>query len=147
MANRVRLRSGQCQLVKLRVLAGTVVEAGDLVFLDENTVFPLSDWDPLDCPPPLSQCFAGIAHQSSAPGETNDLSVDISPFAVYELDVVFGAYEVGDTLRPHTDGIKLCSQCLDIVGAGRGMAIARAVEYRTGADTLRVSLRSSLFGE
>lgn len=145
MANRVRLRSGQVQLAKMRVRPETLVEAGDLVFQHEGYVYPISHWRPSPHGA-LSECFAGVSHQPSAQGESSDLSIDLSPLAVYEFDVVHGAYEVGDKLRPHTDGLNLSPQCLDIVGEGQGMAIARAVEYRTGANTLRVSLVSALFG-
>lgn len=44
MSNRLRFRSGQVQLQKLRVDSGTVIEAGDLVYLDTDDVKPASDY-------------------------------------------------------------------------------------------------------
>ena len=44
MGNQLRFRSGEVQLHKLRVDSGTVLEAGDLVYLDSDDVQPASSF-------------------------------------------------------------------------------------------------------
>ena len=146
MANRLRLRSGQVQLVRVRVGEATVIEAGDLVYLDSNAAKPAKDfpWGGSlgATQSSFADVFLGVAHQPSAEGEAHDISVDVSPMSVYELDCAAGAYEVGDDLGPDENSSKLMNQQLEAVTTGtRG--IARAVEYRSSATTLRVCLASA----
>ena len=146
MSNQLRLRSGQVQLHKLRVDSGTIIEAGDLVFLDTDDVKPASEfaWD-TDLPTTqasFAAVFLGVAHQQSADGDTDDVSIDLSPHAVYEFDVNSATYEVGDTLGPDESSSTLMNQQLEAaVGTS---SIARAAEYKAAASTrLRVTLASA----
>ncbi|MEX0714939.1 MAG: hypothetical protein WD066_00050 [Planctomycetaceae bacterium] len=147
MPNRLRFRSGQVQLQRLRVAAETVIEAGDLVYLDDNEVKPAADFD-WDSDLPTTQAafaevFLGVAHQPSPAGDARDISVDVSPFAVYEFDVDPGTFEVGDALAPDGADDALMNQQLIPTGSGT-TAIARAVEYRAaGSSVLRVSFASA----
>lgn len=147
MANQLRFRSGQVFLHRLRVDGETVIEAGDLVFLDEDDVKPAADF-PWDTDLATTQAsfaatFLGIAHQQSFAGEAGDLSIDLSPHAVYEFDVNPAAYEVGDRLGPDESSSTLMNQQLEAVGAA-GLAIARAAEYRpASASRLRVTFASA----
>jgi hypothetical protein len=147
MPNRLRFRSGQVQLHKLRVDANTVIEAGDLVWLDGDDVKPASDF-PWTTDLPTTQAafaasFIGVAHQQSASGDTEDISVDVSPHSVYEFDADAATYEVGDLLGPDEISSTLANQKLEAVGSS-GLAIARAAEYRANAAaTLRVSFASA----
>src|SRR5687767_13661826 len=104
MSNQLRLRSGQVQLHKLRVDSGTVIEAGDMVFLNTDDVRPASAFawntDLATTQGNFAAVFLGIAHQQSASGDTEDVSVDLSPHSVYEFDVNSATYEVGATLGP-----------------------------------------------
>lgn len=99
MGNQLRYRSGQVQLIKVRVDSGTVIEAGDLVFLDEDDVKPASafSWDTnlATTQASFAALFLGVAHQCSGNGDTEPISVDVSPHAVYEFDVAATTYEVG----------------------------------------------------
>lgn len=145
--NRLRFRSGQVQLQRLRVAAETVIEAGDLVWLDENEVKPTADfpWDSdlATTQAAFAAAFLGVAHQPSPAGDARDISVDVSPFAVYEFDVEPASYEVGDALGPDVASESLMNQQLAAVESGT-CAIARAVEYRAGTSTtLRVSFASA----
>ena len=146
MANRLRLRSGQVQLVRVRVGESTVIEAGDLVYLDGNAAKPAKDfaWGGSlgATQSSFADVFLGVAHQPSADGESHDISVDVSPMSVYEMDVAAGAYEVGDDLGPDESSMALMNQQVELVTPG-GRGIARAVEYRTSATTLRVCLASA----
>lgn len=143
--NKLRFRSGQVDLRKIRVRSETVIEAGDLVWLDNGTAEhharPASDFGgtELDL---FSWLFLGVAHQSSTVGETADISVDLSPFAVYEVDVSEGRYNLGDTLSPAIFGDKFSNQQLRSNAAQ--YAIARAAEFkREPAHLLRVQFASA----
>jgi hypothetical protein len=144
MANRLRFRSGQVQLVKVPVLQHVEIDVGDLVYLWAGKAFPLSqfpdDWvDLSDRRKAVPKAFLGIAHQSTASGETEHISVDLSPLAVYEMDVEADTYELGVPLEPCLG----MSQCLRQSRDSHG-AIARAAEYKATRSTLlRVSFCSA----
>jgi hypothetical protein len=146
MSNQLRFRSGQVQLHKLRVDSGTLIEAGDLVFLDTDDVKPAVDF-PWDTDLATTQgdfaaVFLGVAHEQSADGETADVSVDLSPLSVYEFDVNSATYEVGGLLGPDENSSALMSQQLETAIANA--SIARAAEYKAAASTtLRVTFASA----
>ncbi|WP_013627525.1 capsid cement protein [Rubinisphaera brasiliensis] len=147
MSNRLRFRSGQVQLQRVRVDSETVIEAGDLVFLDGDDAKPAADftWDTdlATTQAGFAAVFLGVAHQPSPAGEAEPISVDVSPFSVYEFDVAASTYEVGDLLGPDSVGTALQSQQCEAV-ASSGLAIGRAVEYRaTSSLRLRVSFASA----
>jgi len=147
MANRLRYRSGPVELHRLRVDSGTVIEAGDLVFLDTDDVKPASDftWDTdlATTQAAFAAEFLGVAHQASAAGETDDISVDLSPHSVYEFDVAAGTFEVGDALGPDEGSSDLQDQQLEAVGSA-ALGIARAAEYKAASSSkLRVRFASA----
>jgi len=149
MANQLRFRSGQVHLHKLRVNSGTVLEAGDLVFLDSDDVKPASDFtwssDLATTQSNFAASFLGVCHQPSADGETDDVSVDLSPHAIYEFDVNPATYEVGDELGPDEQSSSLMNQQLEAVSTGT-RAIARAAEFKSSsASTLRVMFASAFY--
>ena len=115
--NRLRFRSGQVQLHRLKVDAETVLDAGDLVYLDAGSVKPAKDFpwttDLATTQGAFAAAFLGVCHQPSAEGETEDVSVDLSPMSVYELDVNPAAYEVGDVLGPDEQAGALMNQQLE----------------------------------
>jgi hypothetical protein len=146
MANRLRYRSGQVELVRVRVDSGTVIEAGDLVFLDTDDAKPASDftWDTdlATTQGEFAAKFLGVAHQPSADGETDPISVDVSPHAVYEFDANAATYEVGDVLGPDELSSALMDQQLEAV-ATPDLGIARAAEYKAASSSkLRVRFAS-----
>lgn len=146
MANRLRFRSGQVELQRLRVDSATVLEAGDLVYLDTDDVKPAGDF-PWDTDLSTTQAsfagsFLGVVHQQSADGETDDVSVDLSPHAVYEFDVDAATYEVGSILGPDENAATLMNQQLEAAAAAGG--IARAAEYKAASSAkLRVRFASA----
>jgi hypothetical protein len=145
--NRLRFRSGQVQLVKCRVDSATVIEAGDMVWLDGDDVKPASafEWTTnlATTQGNFAAKFVGIAHQQSGDGDVSPISVDISPLSVYEMDVPSTTYEVGGLLGPDEGSSALMDQQLETV-ASAASAIARAVEFKaTAAGTLRVSFASA----
>ncbi len=147
MVNRLRFRSGQVELRKVRVDASSVIEAGDLVYLDGDDAKPASalTWDTnlATTQAAFAAVFLGVAHQSSDEGESSPISVDVSATSVYEFDVASGTYEVGAVLGPDASGTALMSGQLEGV-VSRDLGIARSVEYRgSGATKLRVQFSSA----
>lgn len=147
MANRLRFRSGQVELHRLRVDSATVLEAGDLVYLDEHDVKPASAFpfntDLATTRGAFAAVFLGVCHSPSAVGDVQDVSIDVSPLSVYEFDVDPATYEVGDRLAPDGDSDGLAAQRLAAVGDA-AQAIARAAEYRAAAASLlRVQFASA----
>ena len=145
--NRLRFRSGITQLQKVRVDADTVIEAGDLVWLDDDDAKPASDFtwttNLATTQSNFAAVFLGVAHQQSAAGDTTPISVDVSPLSVYEFDANAAAYEVGDVLAPDESSSHLMNQQLEAVASG-GLGIARAAEYKPASSTtLRVTFASA----
>lgn len=144
--NKLRFRSGQVQLRKVRVEAATAIEAGDLIWLDGDSAKPASEF-PWTTNLTTTQSnfaaqFLGVAHQPSRQGETLPVSVDVSPEAVYEFDVNQAVYELGQTLGPDNSGNSLLNKQLEAADATS--SIARAAEYATTpATTLRVTFASA----
>lgn len=147
MANRYSFRSGQRQLVKAAVDSATVIEVGDMVWLDTDDVKPAADftWDTdlETTQAAFAAQFLGIAVESSAAGDTAPISVDVSPVSVYEYDVASGTYEIGTPLGPDkATGDNIVSQVLETAVAAS--SVARAVERKTAASTaLRVQFASA----
>ena len=147
MGNKLRFRSGQVQLIKVRVDSSTVIEAGDMLYLDGDDVKPSGmyawDTDLATTQASFAALFLGIAHQSSGSGDTDAVSVDVSPNSVYEFDAAAGVYEVGDLVGPDENSGALHSQQLESV-ASSSLAIARAAEYRSASSSLlRVTFASA----
>ncbi|MFV0445880.1 MAG: hypothetical protein ACK5Q5_20065 [Planctomycetaceae bacterium] len=143
--NRLRFRSGQVHLRKVRVDANSVIAAGDLVWLDGDDAKPASDF-PWTTNLALSQAafaekFLGVSHQQSAAGQVDPISVDVSPLSVYEFDATAAAYEVGQPVAPAEGDSLLRNQ--QLAGAVATSAIARSAEYTPSASTLRVTFASA----
>jgi len=149
MSNTMRFRSGTVQLQKVRVDAGTVIEAGDMVYLDTDDVKPAGDFtwttDLATTQGAFAAAFLGIAYQCSGDGETDPISIDVSPLSVYEYGVNSATYEVGSLLGPDSASSELTSQQLEGV-ASAGLAIARSAEFKASASNLlRVNFASAFF--
>jgi hypothetical protein len=143
--NKLRFRSGQVHLRKVRVDSATVIEAGDLVWFDTDDAKPASAFawttNLATTQGNFAAKFLGVAHQQSKDGDTDPISVDVSPHSVYEFDVASAAYEVGQPLGPDENTSKLMNQQLE--SAIATSAIARAAEYAPTTSTLRVTLASA----
>ncbi|WP_437185584.1 hypothetical protein SH668x_002695 [Planctomicrobium sp. SH668] len=144
--NKLRFRSGQVHLRKVRVAADTVIEAGDLVWLDTSSAKPAAafTWTTnlATTQGNFAEKFLGVAHQPSAVGETAPISVDVSSESVYEFDVASASYELGTTLGPDEGSSKLQNKQLKASAAAA--SIARAAEFTTSAaTTLRVTFASA----
>ena len=123
-------RSGLIQLVRCSVESATVITPGDLVFLDGGFVKPAESFpwttDAATTRSNFAAQFLGIAYSESADGETDDVSVDISPQSVYELDTFPATFQLGDLLAPAEALNALSSRSMELV-ATAAEAVARAV--------------------
>ncbi len=148
MGNQLRYRSGIVQLVRLPVLAGTVIEAGDLVYWDGTSVKPAGDFawttNLATTQASFAASFAGVAHEVSAAGETEPISVDVSALSVYEFDAVTGTHRFGAAVAPAESSAHLASQQLAAVAVATSR-IGRVIDDRDHArPVVRVRFHSSL---
>lgn len=147
MADHLRFRSGPVQLIRMDVDAASQIEPGDLMYLDSSEVRPASEfaWN-TDLPTTqaaFADVFVGIAHERSRDGDTDPVSVDISPHSVYEFDVDPSSYSLGALLGPDEASTSLMPQQLEAVAAA-SRAIARCIEVSDGVVTrMRVTFASA----
>ena len=106
MANTLRWRYGDTNPVLLPVESATVIEIGDLVYLDTDNVKPASSQTDQGSVAANQQLFhdmfAGVAMQASPDGETQ--SIRIATTGVFEFDCASAETEVGDLLGPAENG-------------------------------------------
>ena len=121
MANTMRWRYGETNPVVLPVASGTVIEIGDLVYLD-TTAKPAAD---LSYGASLAATqeafhdkFAGVAMQQSRAGDTDDIRVATT--GVFELGCASATFEVGARIGvdDNTAGDELLSQQVIAVNVG-----------------------------
>ena len=106
MPNTLRWRYGDTNPVLLPVEADTVIEIGDLVYLDTDDAKPASAQDDQGTPTASQHLchgtFAGVAMQASPAGE--DRSIRVATTGVFEFDCASDTFEVGDLLGPSENG-------------------------------------------
>jgi hypothetical protein len=92
------------QLRSYAVDSGTVIAKGDMVWLDTDDIKPASDftWDTNIATTQASFAakFVGIAVESSAAGETENVSVDVSAKSVWEMDCASANFVAGGPVGP-----------------------------------------------
>ncbi|MCC7475124.1 MAG: hypothetical protein IT425_06985 [Pirellulales bacterium] len=100
MANTMRWRYGETNPVMLPVDSATVIEIGDLVYLDVDDAKPASSQTDQGTELANQQffhdLFAGVAMQASRSGDTQPIRV--ASTGVFEFDCLSTTLEVGDML-------------------------------------------------
>lgn len=100
MANKMRWRYGDTNPVMLPVDSATVIEIGDLVYLDTDDAKPASSLSDAGTPAAnqeaLHDAFIGVAMQASVSGQTADIRVATT--GVFELACAAATFEVGDLI-------------------------------------------------
>lgn len=100
MSHKMRWRYGDTSPVVLPVDSSTVIEVGDLVYLDTDDAKPAAsqaDQGAVTANQEMfHDAFAGVAMQASAAGDTADIRVATT--GVFELACEAGTFEVGDLL-------------------------------------------------
>jgi len=154
MADNLRHRHGPQLLVKCPVDSSTVIEVGDLVWLDTDDVKPATSFtwntDLATTQAAFAVNFLGVAQEASASGQTDEISIDISPLAVYEMDAASATYEIGDPVGPDQTGSGSSATLMDqqLEAAVAASAIARVVKRRaTAGASVEVIFASAYFAD
>jgi hypothetical protein len=102
----MRWRYGDTSPVMLPVDSATVIEIGDMVYLDTDDAKPAASQTDQGTKMSNQQLFhdsfAGVAMQASPSGETQPIRVATS--GVFEFDCVSTTLEVGDLMGPDENG-------------------------------------------
>ena len=121
----------------LPVASETVIEIGDLLYLDDDGVKPAStlEWngDLAGTQDAFARLFAGVALQASAAGEA--YAIKVCSAGIFEFACASATFEVGDPVAPAKQS---ASNALEnkIVAPASGLGIAFA--YRATASQTRV---------
>lgn len=106
MANTMRWRYGDTSPVQLPVDSATVIEIGDMVYLDTDDAKPASAQADQGTETGNQQLFhdlfAGVAMQASRSGDTQ--SVRVATTGVFEFDCPSATLEVGDLMGSDENG-------------------------------------------
>ena len=138
MANTMRWRYGDTNPVMVPVDSATVIEIGDLVYLDVDDVKPAATQVDQGTEAANQQLFhdifAGVAMQASASGSAQSIRVATS--GVFEFDCVSATAEVGDLMAPDEDagGTALLNQTVAKV-LNANSAIGRCAKRVSPAGT------------
>ncbi len=100
MSDKMRWRYGDTNPVQAAVDAATVIENGDLLWLDGDDAKPASDLDASKLSNPPGEQFAGkflgVAMQRSRNGDTSPIRVTTT--GVFEFDCLVETFELGDMI-------------------------------------------------
>jgi hypothetical protein len=149
MANTMRWRYGDTCPVMLPVDAATVIEIGDIVYLDVDDAKPASaqgdQGTELGNQQFLHDLFIGVAMQASPSGVSQPIRVATT--GVFEFDCLSTTLEVGDMLAPdeHSGGTSLLNQTVAKV-TNINAAIGRCAKRLNPAGTrVLVDVVSTVF--
>ena len=138
MSNALRWRYGDTNPVLLPVESDSVIEIGDLVYLDTDDAKPASAQSDQGSAAANQQLFhdtfAGVAMQASPDGESREIRVAAT--GVFEFDCASAAFEVGELIGPTENGAgtALLDQSAASV-ASVGSAIGRCAKRVNPAGT------------
>jgi hypothetical protein len=138
MSDVMRWRYGETSPVVLPVDSATVIEIGDLVYLDTDDVKPAASQADQSSESANQELFhdkfAGVAMQRSRAGDTDPVRVATS--GVFEFGCASGTYEVGQLFgaEEQSNGTQLENQKVDDVSTAN-LAIGRCAKRVNPADT------------
>lgn len=138
MSNQMRWRYGDTNPVLLPVDSATVIEIGDLVYLDTDDVKPASSQTDQESLAGNQEAFhdnfAGVAMQASAAGDT--AAIRIATSGLFELDCASATFEVGALVGAveNTAGTALEDQ-RSVAVASPNLAIGRCARRVNPART------------
>ena len=138
MANLLRWRYGETNPVMCPVDSSTVIEIGDLVYLDTDDAKPASAQADAGTEAGNQEAFhdnfLGVAMQQSRDGDTADIRVATS--GVFEFVCPSGTFELGDLLGVDeaASGTALEDQKVASV-AGENLAVGRCAKRVATAST------------
>lgn len=138
MANTMRWRYGDTAPVMLPVESASVIEIGDLVYLDTDDAKPASAQSDQGSETANQQMFhtkfAGVAMQASAAGDVQPIRVATT--GVFEFDCLSTTLEVGDLMGAdeNAGGTALLNQTIAKVSAASS-ALGRCAKRLNPAGT------------
>ena len=148
MSDKMRWRYGDTNPVVAAVDAATVIEIGDLVWLDTDDAKPASSQADLGSEDANQTAFAdkflGVAMQRSRAGDT--AGIRVATTGVFDFDCPSGTYELGDLVGVAENGTgnALLNQQVASVGFSGG-ALARVAKREPVATTsVLVDIRSTV---
>lgn len=133
----MRWRYGDTNPVLAAVDSATVIEIGDLVYLDTDDAKPASSQGDAGSlagnQEAFHDAFLGVAMQASAAGETNEIRVATT--GVFEFDCASDTFEIGGLLGlVETGGTTLLNQTVVDV-ATANLAVGRVAKREAVANT------------
>ena len=138
MANTMRWRYGDTCPVMLPVDSATVIEIGDMVYLDTDDAKPASSQSDQGTEGSnqqlLHDLFAGVAMQASRSGDTQPIRVATT--GVFEFDCLSTTLEVGDLIGSDENvaGTALLNQTVAKVATANA-AVGRCAKRLNPAGT------------
>ncbi len=148
MPNTMRWRYGETNPVALPAPAGTIVEIGDLVYLDAGYVKPAASLTDLGTLMANQQTFhdsfVGVAMQCAS-GETEEI-IRVATSGVFELTCSPAAFEVGDLIGGQENGTGNQLESQRVVGvATENLALGRCVKQApAGSEKVLVDVVSTV---
>lgn len=148
MSDKMRWRYGDTNPVVAAVDAATVIEIGDLVYLDVDDAKPASSQADHGSEAANQELFAdrflGVAMQRSRAGETAPIRVATT--GVFEFDCPSGAFELGDLVGADENaaGNALLAQQVAKVSASKYAVGRVARRIPSAATSVLVDIRSTV---
>lgn len=148
MSHSMRWRYGETNPVMLPVQAGTVVEIGDLVYLESGHAYPASNQTDQGSLPANQQTFhdnfLGVAMQCTSGATTETIRVATS--GVFEFASAPAAYEVGDLIGTTEDGAGTQLESQTVAGVTvENFALGRCVKQApAGSEKVLVDIVSTV---
>lgn len=148
MANTMRWRYGATKPVQLPVASATVIEIGDLVYLDFDNAKPAGEQGDQGSVTGNQETFhdnfVGVAMQASPAGESEPIRVATS--GVFEFECASATFEVGDLVGGSENGAgnALESQVVEGVAA-ENLALGRCVSrVNPAAERVLLEIESTV---
>ncbi len=140
MADVMRWRYGETNPITVAVDSATVIEIGDLCYLDTDDAKPASSLadagTKADNQGALHDAFLGVAMQRSRSGDTDNIR--IATTGVFEFDATSDSYEIGVLVGGQGTGaagaVGIADQAVEDA-ATVGGAIGRVVKSAPAAST------------
>ncbi len=147
MADKMRWRYGETNPVRAAVDAETLIEIGDLLWLDGDDAKPASlfpgDVGDVHTQEDFVAIFLGVAMQRSRVGETDPIRVATT--GVFEFNCAADTFELGDFMGPSVYKAAGCFDDQAVATALKAFAIGRVARRSpTPADTVLVDIRSTV---
>lgn len=151
MANKFRSLKGDQQIKKVPVDSATVIEIGDLVYLDTDDAKPAGDLaygaSLAATQESFHDIFLGVALDQSRSGDTEEIRVATpGGQAVFEYDCASATFEIGDLvgMDDNAGGTALLDQQV-IAVASENLAIGRVSRREPSAVTkVQITIHSTV---